>query len=186
MNRKEWGAVACDNVVKLRAGGRKRYNAYRQLLASIRQQLLVDLLYTGEIDTLQWGWQTRAAEKLGVNRSTICRDHQKIRQIWLERRRKGHIERPTETELDEYNRTLQRYKEFWQEQHLATCEDNVEAPLRSKECDTKQLESHEENGVQEHATAMETLIELARRFSSTAKVIDPLEQEAESLTPRWV
>ena len=129
MNRQDWASVASDEAVKLRAGGRKRYNARRQFLAQIRQQLLVDLLHTGEIDSLEWGWQTRAAEKLGVSRSTICRDHQEIRRIWLKVRREGRLRKPSDSELQEYQNQLSKFKKFWETTSEKTSD------VKTRDCD---------------------------------------------------
>jgi hypothetical protein len=59
------------------AGGRRAYNRLRQLRADYRLTRVAELLHqTG----LGRGWQTRVAEALGVSRSTICRDFQRLRR----------------------------------------------------------------------------------------------------------
>ena len=60
-----------------RAGGRRAYNRMRQFRADYRLMKVVELLHqTG----LGRGWQSRVAEALGVSRSTICRDFQRLRR----------------------------------------------------------------------------------------------------------
>jgi len=64
-----------DGEAHRRAEGRKRWNAVRRLCAELRRAEVLRLLAA-------WGWergtQSRIAEHLGVDRSTISRDLQKL------------------------------------------------------------------------------------------------------------
>ena len=190
MNKQEWGAVATDEIVKLRAGGRNRYNAHRQLLAEIRQQLLVDLIYTGEVDMGERGWQTRAAEKLGVSRSTISRDHQRIWRLWLERKRQGRVKRPSQAKLEEDERLLLKYREFWQDRLKGQDEGaSMACTDLEKEAASKQLttasEAHE-GGLE---AGVERVLALATRVSSKIQLSDSRRTERsedDSLIPRRI
>lgn len=63
-----------------RAGGRRKYNRMRQIQAECRLTQVVRLL--AEFGFCH-GYQTRIAEKLGVSRSTICRDIARLlRRHW--------------------------------------------------------------------------------------------------------
>jgi len=53
-------------------GGRQRYNRFRQDLASLRRQRLVELLRS--IDISERGWRSHLARELGVDPATISRD----------------------------------------------------------------------------------------------------------------
>lgn len=65
-----------------RAGGRRAHNLRRKLIAAHRLRALVVIIK--ELN-LEWGWQTKAASRLGVDRSTICRDFKKLQAMYRER-----------------------------------------------------------------------------------------------------
>ena len=68
------------DAVCRRAGGRRHYNAVRQFQAA--QRLLQVLALLNDFG-LGRGSQSRIAERLGVHRSTICRDVAKLeRRFW--------------------------------------------------------------------------------------------------------
>lgn len=62
-----------------RAAGRRRYNQHRQFLADLRLRKVIELL--SETGPSTPGYQTIIARKLGVDRSTICRD---MARLWRE------------------------------------------------------------------------------------------------------
>lgn len=70
MGNKSW-APTTPEVAARRAGGRRRYNAARHEEMLLRRYRLAHLL---EEFGLERGAQSRMAEELGVNRSTISRD----------------------------------------------------------------------------------------------------------------
>lgn len=74
------------------AAGRRRYHARMQAAAELRRCELVRLLRDTE---LSHGWQSRLAEALGVNRSTVCRDFRVIRSESKKRKSEK-----TESDLD--------------------------------------------------------------------------------------
>ena len=72
-----WSAPVSDREAARRAGGRRRYNAWRKFRAEFRRTELARLL------CVQGGlsfWRSGAAlaRKLGVSRSTVCRDRQAL------------------------------------------------------------------------------------------------------------
>jgi hypothetical protein len=68
---KPWSAPTTPQEVYRRAGGRRRYNATRQLRAALRRRAVLKLL--GEFG-LGYGTQQRIAARLGVSAATISRD----------------------------------------------------------------------------------------------------------------
>lgn len=73
-------STALTEIVK-RAGGRRRYNAERQE-ARIARRLTITRVAGGMVILNPHGIQTRLAGILKVNRSTICRDIEAIREEW--------------------------------------------------------------------------------------------------------
>ncbi len=68
-----WSAPTTPDVAARRAGGRRRYNAWRQQKAQHRRTILSHLLSVkGRL--FEKGIQARLARELGVSRSTLCRD----------------------------------------------------------------------------------------------------------------
>lgn len=66
--------------VNRRAGGRRRYNAQRQLAALERRRRLARLLRRiGWRGWVAWGVQGRIARRFGVSQSTISRD---MARLW--------------------------------------------------------------------------------------------------------
>ena len=73
MSATNWAPEADSLRIQKRAKGRDRYNAWRGAVADWRRFEAGKLL--GEVGyPLRRGWQSRLARRLGVNRSTICRD----------------------------------------------------------------------------------------------------------------
>lgn len=69
-----------DADARRRAGGRRHYNHWRQVKAELRRVQVAELL---PVYGLSRGAQTRIAQRLGVHRSTICRDvHAVIATGW--------------------------------------------------------------------------------------------------------
>ncbi len=68
-----WNAPVSADVAARRAGGRRRYNAWRRDMAFLRrcEQVFPLLLKYGPWDR---GTQARIARELNVSRATICRD----------------------------------------------------------------------------------------------------------------
>jgi hypothetical protein len=84
MAREDWGQPTDPESAARRAGGRRRYNAVRQLIAAERRALVARLALDVVIAAngrSTWGMQTVIAEHLGVHRSTICRDLQHSREL---------------------------------------------------------------------------------------------------------
>ncbi|MGH7169063.1 MAG: hypothetical protein ACRELG_02145 [Gemmataceae bacterium] len=72
MNAEDWSERADFSAVCRRAGGRRRYNAWRRFRAAYRRMQVVKLWI--KYPPLMRGLQSRLAAELGVSRSTICRD----------------------------------------------------------------------------------------------------------------
>jgi hypothetical protein len=68
-----WTKRVAQDEAHRRAGGRRAYNAGRQLEAAIRRQTLLELL-AKESDPFKRGIQTRLAKALKVSVATVCRD----------------------------------------------------------------------------------------------------------------
>ena len=73
MSATNWTAETDSATVAKRAGGRRRYNAVRTAQAAMRKRQ-ENLLLAQEVRFMTWGWQSELARRLGVHRSTICRD----------------------------------------------------------------------------------------------------------------
>ena len=69
----EWDAIC------RRAGGRRRYNQARQWAAEMRLSQVAKLL--NEVPH-ERGYQTRIAKRLGVSRSTVCRDMARLKRTY--------------------------------------------------------------------------------------------------------
>jgi hypothetical protein len=75
MDRFDWAMPVSQNEAYRRAGGRRSYNSMRAFRAEDRRSQVVRLLrYAG----LMHGAQTWIARRLGVSRSTICRDFARL------------------------------------------------------------------------------------------------------------
>ncbi|MBL8203927.1 MAG: hypothetical protein JNM09_06825 [Blastocatellia bacterium] len=68
-----WSAWQPNHVAHRRAGGRRRYNAERQLSALIRRLVLVENFDLFSLMMVH-GTKARAARFLGVSAATISRD----------------------------------------------------------------------------------------------------------------
>jgi len=86
MDRIAWTARVSSGEAHRRAGGRRRYNAWRRFAQLHRRHLLSEALQeTG----MGRGYQSQLARRLGVHRSTVHRDVQALLgQIREEGRRK--------------------------------------------------------------------------------------------------
>lgn len=93
-----WSAPAPADIVHRRAGGRRRYNARRQLDAMIRRMRVREMwlreraaivvpaiepdnlasMRRARVATCNRGEQARIARALGVSRSTVCRDLRRL------------------------------------------------------------------------------------------------------------
>lgn len=63
----DWSSPVDDATAYKRAGGRRHYNSLRQLRAMARRKRVAELLVRDMS-------QAEMARRLGVHRSTICRD----------------------------------------------------------------------------------------------------------------
>lgn len=79
-----WRLQDWESVCR-RAGGRRRYNATRQVRARVRRESVARLWLAGKG---RRGWQARAARQLGVSPATISRDFDAM-LAWL-----CQVERP--------------------------------------------------------------------------------------------
>ena len=70
MNRLEWMLPTTDSEANRRAGGRRRYNAQRQMIALNRRLEMVELIQA-DLNNAE------IARRFGVHRSTIGRDIKK-------------------------------------------------------------------------------------------------------------
>lgn len=72
-----------DEICK-RAGGRRNYNGWRALTATLRRREVARLMFQhpGKGMTGRYGWQSAAAQVLGVSRATICRDAAILENQW--------------------------------------------------------------------------------------------------------
>jgi hypothetical protein len=73
MRATNWSAPTDPDVVNRRAGGRRRYNAWRAFRAEYRRTQVAALLDVKGGMSVR-GTQAEIARRLDVNRSTICRD----------------------------------------------------------------------------------------------------------------
>lgn len=73
MSATNWDQETDFLIVSKRAKGRDRYNAQRSASAEWRRYEASKLLEVVGFP-LRWGWQSDLARRLGVHRSTICRD----------------------------------------------------------------------------------------------------------------
>jgi hypothetical protein len=71
-----WQARVSDEEMQRRASGRRRWNSLRRFLADQRRRQVLELMR--ELGGLERGVQTRIAEALGVDRSTISKDLKRI------------------------------------------------------------------------------------------------------------
>ena len=78
MSTTAWNITTTAENAYKRAGGRRGYNGHRQQLAILRLQKITALL--GEVG-FQWGSRSELARRLGVSRSTICRDMQHLERM---------------------------------------------------------------------------------------------------------
>ncbi|MBI3966634.1 MAG: HTH domain-containing protein [Chloroflexi bacterium] len=74
MRNVHWSAPTSNTEAYRRAGGRRHYNAWRRFMAVDRQRLVAQLALEEGFGFFQRGAQARLAKRLGVSRSTICRD----------------------------------------------------------------------------------------------------------------
>ncbi len=70
--------TTCEHAAR-RAGGRRHYNAHRQLLAELRRSALVDYLWASGM--VPFGRGAELARHFGVSRSTICRDLERVMRL---------------------------------------------------------------------------------------------------------
>jgi hypothetical protein len=75
-----WSEPVSDDLAARRAGGRRRYNARRAILARFRQARVMELLCAAP--PLAHGTQARIARELGVHRSTVSRDIRQVYKLW--------------------------------------------------------------------------------------------------------
>lgn len=78
---KNWSDFSSASEIAKRAGGRRRYNAQRQAKALTRRLAILEL-FGAQVILNPHGSQSILASHFGVNRSTICRDIEAIRQEW--------------------------------------------------------------------------------------------------------
>jgi hypothetical protein len=72
-----WSAPTSNDAAARRAGGRRRFNAERQLAASYRREEVYTVLWR-EGKLHERGIRVRLAERLGVSYGTICTDVKKL------------------------------------------------------------------------------------------------------------
>jgi len=72
----DWHAETDTETINRRAGGRRRYNAWRGFKRAHRHRLVVQLLR--QYGMLKHGVNARIARELGVSKSTITRDVQAL------------------------------------------------------------------------------------------------------------
>lgn len=78
MRATDWAIQTDIETVKKRNAGRRHFNAVRKFRASLRRVKVTELALEMQGLFTDWGLQTRIARRLGVSRSTICRDFQAI------------------------------------------------------------------------------------------------------------
>lgn len=96
MNSSTWSINTTGISAAKRAGGRRRYNKNRQRMAIKRRYDLVQIIRESG---LNHGWQSMAAEALGVSRSTICRDFRAIQLSWSKRAKAKREKQEREMEI---------------------------------------------------------------------------------------
>ncbi len=74
----DWSRNTRWDEVCRRASGRRRYNAVRRLHAELRRNDLIERARELGTWLTERGFQAAQARRLGVHRSTVCRDVQLI------------------------------------------------------------------------------------------------------------
>lgn len=69
-----WSDSTDPETAARRAGGRRRYNAWRRMTALFRGMRLMEIAIAENLSPWSRGFQSAMAERFGVHRSTICRD----------------------------------------------------------------------------------------------------------------
>ncbi len=82
-NRWSWDSYASDSEAARRAGGRAHYNGVRHIQRAMRRMEVLKL-WKQDGGLLDYGFQSKAARRLSVNRSTIHRDVKAI-LAWMNR-----------------------------------------------------------------------------------------------------
>lgn len=72
-----WSRRTTDTEAARRAGGRRRYNAERQAAARARLNKVAELYLAGVRN------KAEIARRLGVHRSTVCRDFKRWPDLYL-------------------------------------------------------------------------------------------------------
>jgi hypothetical protein len=84
--RNTWSRATSDDEAHRRAAGRNRYNFHRRVGAHLRRQQVIELWgelnQRGGLGLYEHGAKAEIARQLGVNRSTITRDLQRIFAEW--------------------------------------------------------------------------------------------------------
>ena len=78
MRATNWTDATTAEEAAKRAAGRRRFNRWRQLLATQRLGLIVDILTRNGWTGREWGIRAKIARELGVSRSTVARDMQHV------------------------------------------------------------------------------------------------------------
>jgi hypothetical protein len=81
VSKHEWSHPASHGQAKARLIGRVRYRETRQQAAREREEIIFQLLVERGWDT--WGIISSIAKELGINKSIVCRDRQRIMRSML-------------------------------------------------------------------------------------------------------
>ena len=88
MAKTDWSSPVSNSDAYRRAGGRRAHNFLRQVMATYRRTRLVKIAVELEFKR---GWQSEAANRLEVNRSTISRDVKELNRLRREYRAKKSL-----------------------------------------------------------------------------------------------
>jgi hypothetical protein len=81
VSKREWSHPVSYGQAKARLIGRVRYREGRQQAAREREEIVFQLLVERGWD--RWGIVTAIAKELGLNKSIVCRDRQRILRSML-------------------------------------------------------------------------------------------------------
>jgi len=84
MRATNWNEPATPEIAARRAGGRRRYNRWRQLQSTLRLIRIVEFMYRNGWTGREWGIRAKIAREIGLLRSTIARDMQHVERALID------------------------------------------------------------------------------------------------------
>ena len=84
MRATNWSESTTTEIATRRAGGRRRYNRWRQLLVTRRLGSIVQIMRRNGWTGREWGIRAKIARELRVSRVTIARDLQHLERAIID------------------------------------------------------------------------------------------------------